>query len=83
MCSAHFQFVGWVSLRKDLFEKSELNWVGILKNVSSNRIERSHVHVTVRVEVVDKFDLVDVLEDEFAHGFGFWFREGVGSTESL
>lgn len=72
-----------MSFSEDFFEKSELDRVGILDEVSSDGVEGGHVHVAVGVEVVDKLDLVDVREDEVSHRTGLWLREGEGAGEGL
>lgn len=83
MGSADFETIGWVTLSKNLLEKSELHRVGILDQVTSDSVEWCHIHVAIRVEVVHKFELVDVLEDEVTHGSRLWLREGEWSGEAL
>ena len=65
-----------MALSQDLFEKSELPWVGILDQAAWNSVEWRQVHVTIGVEVVDELDLVDVGEDKVAHGTRLRLREG-------
>ena len=65
-----------MTLGQDLFEKSELPWESVLDQAAWDSIEWSQVHVTIRVEVVDKLDLVDISEDKVAHGSRLWLREG-------
>jgi len=83
MGSANLKTIGWVTLSKNLLEKCELDREGILDQVASDSVEWCHIHVTIRVEVVHKFELVDVLEDEVSHGSGLWLREGEWSGEAL
>ena len=72
-----------MSLSQDLLEELELDWVGVLHQAALEGVKGSHVHVTVAVEVVHKFKLFDVLEDEVAHGLCLGLREREWSRESL
>ena len=68
MSSTSLESVRWMTLCQDLFEEGELHGIGILKNVAGDGIEWSHIHVTVGVEIVNEFQLIDVCEDEVTHG---------------
>ena len=81
--SSDLKLIGWVSLSQDFFEEGKLPWVSILDQVSSDGVERCHIHVAVGVEVVDEFDLVDVLEDKVTHCSGLRLREGEWTGERL
>ena len=72
-----------MSLSKDFLEELELDWVGILHQATFKGVKRSHIHVTVAVEVVHKLKLFDVLEDEVTHGLGLRLRERERTGESL
>lgn len=56
-----------MAFRQDFLEESKLNGERILDQVTSDRIEWSYIHVSVRVEVVDELYLIHVLEDKIAH----------------
>ena len=80
---AYSEAVRRMTLIEDLFEQSELSRVCVLEYISGDSIEWSNIHVAVGVEVVDKLDLIDVLEDKIAHSPCLWLRERERSRESI
>ena len=70
-----------MTLRQDLFEKSELPWESVLDQAAWDSVEWCQVHVTIRVEIVNELDLVDVGEDKVTHGTCLRLREGERSGE--
>ena len=83
MGSADFQSISRVSFGQDLLEESKLLRVGFLDNVIGQGVEGCNIHVSVRVEVVDEFDLFNVLEDEVTHSLRLRLREGEWTGESF
>ena len=83
MGSADLQSICWVSFGQDFLEESKLLGVGFLDNVIGQGVEGCNIHVSVGVEVVDEFDLFDVLEDEVTHRLRLWLREGEWAGESF
>ena len=83
MGSADLQSICWVSFGQDLLKESKLLGVGFLDNVIGQGVEGCNIHVSVGVEVVDEFDLFNVLEDEVTHRLRLWLREGEWAGESF